>query len=55
MVLDVHSRSYVLVPVTGQLPMHHIEQLANFGGKSAYGLDIGNYPFIPLDEERGLK
>ena len=55
MVLDVPSRSYVLVPVTNQLPMYHIEQLASFGGKSAYGLDIGDYPFIPLDDEGGLK
>ena len=55
MVLDVPSRSYVLVPMTDELPMYHIEQLASFGGKSAYGLDIGDYPFIPLDDERALK
>lgn len=55
MVLDVPSRSYVLVPVTEKLPMYHIEKLASFGGKSAYGLDIGDYPFIPLDNEGGLK
>lgn len=55
MVLDVPSRSYVLVPVTDELPMYHIEKLASFGGKSAYGLDIGDYPFIPLDDEGGLK
>lgn len=55
MVLDVPSRSYVLVPMTEDLPMYHIEQLASFGGKSAYGLDIGDYPFLPLDDKEGFK
>lgn len=53
LVFDVPTRTYAFVEMKNSTPLYAIKELEKFGSKNGYGLDIGDYPFVSLNEQKG--